>query len=121
MHILTIIKAKVQNTGLYITIIPSFQEPGFIFVRVVSPLILLFFAKPVIFKQRKKYILMGTYEIHKNFGGYIRDCKRPDRVRDRLILSVKTDYFVEINEKITIGELINHKLFIKHLKIIEII
>jgi hypothetical protein len=31
-------------------------------------LILLFFAKPVIFKQRKKYILMGTYEIHKNFG-----------------------------------------------------
>jgi hypothetical protein len=29
-HILTI-KAKVQNT-----IIPSFQEPGFIFVRVVS-------------------------------------------------------------------------------------
>ena len=51
---------------------------------------------------------MGTYEIHKNFGGYIRDCKRPDRVRDRLILSVKTDYFVEIHEKITIGELINH-------------
>ena len=34
--ILTIIKAKVQNTELYITIIPSFQEPGFIFVRVVS-------------------------------------------------------------------------------------
>jgi hypothetical protein len=31
-------------------------------------LILLFFAKSVIFKQRKKYILMGTYEIHKNFG-----------------------------------------------------
>jgi hypothetical protein len=30
------IKAKVQNTKLYITIIPSFQEPGFIFVRVVS-------------------------------------------------------------------------------------
>ena len=28
-------------------------------------LILLFFAKSVIFKQRKKYILMGTYEIHK--------------------------------------------------------
>jgi hypothetical protein len=24
--------------------------------------------KPLIFKQRKKYILMGTYEIHKNFG-----------------------------------------------------
>jgi len=36
LHILTIIKAKVQNTELYITIIPSFQEPGFIFVRVVS-------------------------------------------------------------------------------------
>ena len=35
LHILTI-KAKVQNTKLYITIIPSFQEPGFIFVRVVS-------------------------------------------------------------------------------------
>jgi hypothetical protein len=34
--ILTIIKAKVQNTELYITIIPSFQEPGFIFERVVS-------------------------------------------------------------------------------------
>ena len=31
-------------------------------------LILLFFAKPVILKQRKKYILMGTYEIHKHFG-----------------------------------------------------
>ena len=29
---------------------------------------MLFFAKPVIFKQRKKYILMGTYEIHKHFG-----------------------------------------------------
>ena len=38
--------------------------------------------------------------------GYIRDCKRPDQ--DRLILSVKTDYFVEIHEKITIEELINH-------------
>ena len=35
LHILTV-KAKVQNTKLYITIIPSFQEPGFIFVRVVS-------------------------------------------------------------------------------------
>jgi hypothetical protein len=31
-----LIKANVQNTKLYITIIPSFQEPGFIFVRVVS-------------------------------------------------------------------------------------
>ena len=30
---------------------------------------------------------------------YIRDCKRPDRDRDRLILSVKTYYFVEIHEK----------------------
>jgi hypothetical protein len=37
---------------------------------------------------------------------YIRDCKRIER--DRLILSVKTDYFVEIHEKITIEELINH-------------
>jgi hypothetical protein len=35
LHILTI-KAKVQNTKLYITIIPSFQELGFIFVRVVN-------------------------------------------------------------------------------------
>ena len=32
-----------------------------------------------------------------------------------------TDYFVEIHEQITIEELLNHKLFIKHLKIIEII
>jgi hypothetical protein len=38
-----------------------------------------------------------------------------------MILSVKTDYFVEIHEKNTIKELINHELFIKHLKIIEII
>ena len=37
---------------------------------------------------------------------YIRDCKRIER--DRLILSVKSDYFVEIHEKITIEELINH-------------
>jgi hypothetical protein len=29
---------------------------------------LLFFAEPVIFKQRKKYVLMGTYEIPTNFG-----------------------------------------------------
>ena len=35
LHILIIIKAKVQNTELYITIIPSVQEAGFIFVRVV--------------------------------------------------------------------------------------
>jgi hypothetical protein len=28
--------------------------------------------------------------------------------RDSLILSVRTDYFVEIHEKITIEELINH-------------
>jgi hypothetical protein len=26
------------------------------------------YIKAVIFQQRKKYILMGTYEIHKNFG-----------------------------------------------------
>ena len=32
---------------------------------------------------------------------YIRDCKRIER--DRLILSVKSDYFVEIHEKITRG------------------
>jgi hypothetical protein len=38
-----------------------------------------------------------------------------------MILYVKTDYFVEIHEKNTIKELINHELFIKHLKIIEII
>jgi hypothetical protein len=31
-----------------------------------------------------------------------------DRDRDSLILSVRTDYFVEIHEKITIEELINH-------------
>jgi hypothetical protein len=37
---------------------------------------------------------------------WFRDCKRPDR--DRLILSVKIDYFVEIHEKITIEELINN-------------
>jgi hypothetical protein len=33
---MTIIKVKIQNTELFITIIPSFQEPGFIFVRVVE-------------------------------------------------------------------------------------
>jgi hypothetical protein len=33
--------------------------------------------------------------------------KRSDRDGDRLILSVKTDYFVEIHAKITIEELIN--------------
>jgi hypothetical protein len=31
-----------------------------------------------------------------------------DRDRDSLILSIRTDYFVEIHEKITIEELINH-------------
>ena len=38
-----------------------------------------------------------------NYGTalYIRDRKRPDQ--DRLILSVKTYYFVEIHEKITRG------------------
>jgi hypothetical protein len=44
------------------------------------------------------------------------DCKLPDR--DRLILSVKTDYFVEIHEKITIANksLIIHKTYNMHFK-----
>jgi hypothetical protein len=43
------------------------------------------------------------------------DCKRPDRDRDRLILSVKTDYFVEIhggkNDRGANKSLIIHKAF----------
>ena len=53
-----------------------------------------------------KYIKLKKAFEFSYILNWFRDCKRPDR--DRLILSVKTDYFVKIHEKITICILKRH-------------
>jgi hypothetical protein len=59
-------------------------------------LILLFFAKPVIFKQRKRYILMGTYEIHTNFGVWNKSEDENNFMKDKFQIFPVIELYIHI-------------------------